>query len=177
MRWNAIDQQVCSVARALSVVGDRWTLLILRDAFLGTRRFDQFQKQLGVTRHRLSERLSRLVEQGILVKKPYQQRPVRYEYRLTRKGLALYPVLLSLSMWGDEWMDDGNGAPVNYRHKDCHHLADPQITCVHCHAPLKPADVVAEPGDGLVAALGESVVEEQKKDLPSLMAKTMPTDS
>ena len=107
MRWDDIDKQVCSVARALSVVGERWTMLILRDAFLGTRRFDQFQGNLGITRHRLAERLGKLVEQGVLVKVPYHDRPLRYEYRLTRKGLGLYPVLMSLSRWGDEWMDGG----------------------------------------------------------------------
>ena len=96
MRWDDIDQQTCSVARALSVVGERWTMLILRDAFLGTRRFDQFQKNLGVTRHRLSERLTKLVDHGVLTKVPYQERPLRHEYRLTRKGLGLYPVFKRL---------------------------------------------------------------------------------
>ena len=99
MRWDEIDKQICSVARALSVVGERWTLLILRDAFFGTRRFDQFQQNLGVTRHRLSERLGKLVDSGVLVKVAYNQNPLRYEYRLTRKGLALYPVMMSLARW------------------------------------------------------------------------------
>ena len=89
MRWDDIDKQVCSVARSLSVVGERWTMLIIRDAFLGTRRFDQFQSNLGITRHRLSERLGKLVDAGVLVKVPYNDRPLRYEYRLTRKGRSL----------------------------------------------------------------------------------------
>ena len=89
MRWDDIGQQVCSVARALSVVGERWTLLILRDAFMGTRRFEQFQTRLGITRHRLSERLGKLVEEGVLMKVRYSDKPPRFEYRLTRKGLAL----------------------------------------------------------------------------------------
>ena len=88
MKWNEVDQQVCSVARALSIVGERWTLLLVRDAFKGTRRFDDFQRTLGVTRHRLAERLQKLVDEGVLTRIPYQDRPVRYEYRLTRKGLA-----------------------------------------------------------------------------------------
>ena len=91
MKWDDIDQQVCSVARALSVLGERWTLLIIRDAFRGTRRFDDFQRSLGVTRHRLSERLGKLVDEGVLTRVAYMERPTRYEYRLTRKGLALYP--------------------------------------------------------------------------------------
>ena len=111
MKWEEIDQQVCSVARALSILGERWTLLIIRDAFRGTRRFDAFQRSLGVTRHRLSERLRKLVDEGVLTRVAYMERPVRYEYRLTRKGLALYPVLMTLSQWGDDWLDDGNGPP------------------------------------------------------------------
>ena len=108
MKWDDIDQQVCSVARALSVLGERWTLLIIRDAFRGTRRFDDFQRSLGVTRHRLSERLGKLVDEGVLTRVAYMERPTRHEYRLTRKGLALYPVLMTLSQWGDDWMDDGD---------------------------------------------------------------------
>ena len=141
MRWDDIDQQTCSVARALSVVGERWTMLILRDAFFGTRRFDRFQANLGITRHRLSERLGKLVEQGVLVKVPYHERPVRHEYRLTRKGLALYPVLMSLARWGDEWMDGGEGAPLEYRHQNCGHKTRPTLTCSECSEPLRPKEV------------------------------------
>ena len=141
MRWDDIDQQTCSVARALSVVGERWTMLILRDAFFGTRRFDRFQANLGITRHRLSERLGKLVDQGVLVKVPYHERPVRYEYRLTRKGLALYPVLMSLARWGDEWMDAGEGPPLEYVHKSCGQKTRPTLTCSECGEPLRPQEV------------------------------------
>ena len=141
MRWDEIDQQICSVARALSVVGERWTLLILRDAFLGTRRFDKFQHSLGITRHRLSERLGKLVEQGVLVKVPYNKKPVRYEYWLTRKGLSLYPVLMSLGRWGDEWMDNGEGAPLDYIHQTSGHKTIPTLTCSECGDTLRPEDV------------------------------------
>ena len=116
MKWEEIDQQACSVARALAVLGERWTLLIIRDAFRGTRRFDDFQRSLGVTRHRLSERLRKLVGEGVLTRVAYMERPTRYEYRLTRKGLALYPVLMTLSQWGDDWLDAGNGPPQHDRH-------------------------------------------------------------
>ena len=95
MKWENIDSQVCSVARALAIVGERWTLLIIRDAFKGTRRFDEFYRNLGVTRHRLAERLAGLVEAGVMTRVPYCERPVRYEYRLTRMGLGLYPVLMT----------------------------------------------------------------------------------
>ena len=163
MKWEDIDQQACSVARALSVLGERWTLLIIRDAFRGTRRFDDFQRSLGVTRHRLSERLRKLVEEGVLTRVAYMERPTRYEYRLTRKGLALYPVLMTLSQWGDDWMDDGNGPPDYYRHSLCGHHVRPVLSCSECGDPLRPEEVSAQPGAVLTAyadylsARGESL--------------------
>ncbi|MFT4822523.1 MAG: DNA-binding HxlR family transcriptional regulator [Halioglobus sp.] len=149
MRWDEIGKQTCSVARALSVVGERWTLLILRDAFLGTRRFEQFQHHLGITRHRLSERLVKLVEHGVLVKVPYQDRPVRYDYRLTRKGLALYPVLMSLGRWGDEWMEGGEGVPLTYVHHNCGNPTQAAITCSECGEALRPQEVETTVGPAL----------------------------
>ena len=165
MKWEEIDQQACSVARALSVLGERWTLLIVRDAFRGTRRFDEFQRSLGVTRHRLAERLRKLVDEGVLTRVAYMERPTRYEYRLTRKGLALYPVLMTLSQWGDDWMDDGNGPPTHYRHSLCGHHTRPVLTCAECSQPLRPEEVSAQPGQVLTAYLdflrseGEEVPE------------------
>ena len=153
MKWEEIDQQACSVARALSVLGERWTLLIVRDAFRGTRRFDEFQRSLGVTRHRLAERLRKLVDEGVLTRVAYMDRPTRYEYRLTRKGLALYPVLMTLSQWGDDWMDDGNGPPTHYRHSLCGHHTRPVLTCAECSQPLRPEEVSAQPGQVLTCLL------------------------
>lgn len=97
MKWQDVGEMPCSVARSLSLLGDRWTRLILRNAFLAIRRFDDFQAQLGVTRHILADRLSRLVEAEVLKKVPYQDNPPRHEYRLTEKGRDLYPVLLALT--------------------------------------------------------------------------------
>src|SRR5256885_2200425 len=104
MRWDAVGEMPCSVARTLSVVGDRWTLLIVRDAFRGVRRFGDFEKSLGLTRHRLADRLGKLVRHGILSRERCDERPARFEYRLTDKGKALQPILLSLVAWGDRWM-------------------------------------------------------------------------
>ena len=151
MKWDDVDQQVCSVARALSVLGERWTLLIIRDAFRGTRRFDDFQRSLGVTRHRLSERLGKLVDEGVLTRVAYMERPTRYEYRLTRKGLALYPVLMTLSQWGDDWMDDGNGPPQRYRHSLCGKQTRAVLSCDECGDPLRPEEVSAQAGEVLSA--------------------------
>ena len=95
------DDQDCSIARALEVLGDRWTMLVIREAFMGVRRFDDFQRNLGVARNVLTDRLGRLVEEGILGRMPYQERPERFEYRLTGKGVDLWPVMMSLMPWGD----------------------------------------------------------------------------
>ena len=170
MKWDEIDQQVCSVARALSVVGERWTLLILRDAFMGTRRFDKFQHNLGITRHRLSERLGKLVDQGVLTKVPYHDRPVRYEYRLTRKGLALYPVLMTLARWGDEGMDKGEGAPIEYVHQACGHQTHPVLTCSECGDPLRPEEVTPRMGPVLQDYVDKLSAEgAELPDMPALM--------
>ena len=100
------EGQNCSIARALEVVGERWTLLIVRDAFLGLRRFDEFQASLGVARNVLTDRLNRLVEEGILERVRYSERPERYEYRLTRKGRDLQIALEGLRQWGDKYVSD-----------------------------------------------------------------------
>src|ERR1700741_4381584 len=101
MRWNKLENEACSVARTVSVIGDRWTLLVLRDCFLRVRRFEEFQASLGITRHVLADRLGKLVKAGVLRKEPYQKRPRRYEYRLTDKGRDLYPVMMAIVHWGD----------------------------------------------------------------------------
>jgi DNA-binding HxlR family transcriptional regulator len=98
--------QNCSIARALEIVGERWTLLIVRDAFLGRRRFDEFQESLGISRNVLTERLGRLVDEGILDRVLYQEHPPRHEYRLTRKGLDLHLALTGLRQWGDRYLSD-----------------------------------------------------------------------
>ena len=168
MRWEDIDQQVCSVARALAVVGDRWTLLILRDIFLGTHRFDELQRQSGISRHRLSDRLGKLVDDDVLVKVRYQDRPARYEYRLTRKGVDLYPVMLALAQWGNTWADDGHGAPVEYLHRRCGHVTRPVLSCSECGEPLNPRDVQPRIGPGLEAALekGGGMFTDPRRSLP-----------
>ena len=106
MLRNDYAGQDCSIARALEVVGERWTLLIIRDVFNGLRRFDQFQENLGIARNVLTDRLNRLVEEGILERVPYSERPARYEYRLTRKGGDLRIALAGLRQWGDAYLSD-----------------------------------------------------------------------
>lgn len=146
MKWQEVGETPCSMARSLAILGDRWTLLILRNCFLGMRRFDEFQASLGVTRQVLADRLSRLVEAGALKKVPYQERPPRYEYRLTEMGHDLHPVLLALANWGDRWLDEGRGAPVEYVHKACGHKFRPTMVCPECGEPVGSRDVTAVPG-------------------------------
>jgi DNA-binding HxlR family transcriptional regulator len=149
MRWRDIGDMQCSVARALAVVGDRWTLLLLRDCFLGVRRFEQFQADLGTTRHRLADRLRKLVAHGILERVPYQERPPRFEYRLTEKGRDLYPVVVSLTRWGDRWMAGRDGPPVELVHRGCGRKVTPTLHCPACGEPVGARDMVARPRPAL----------------------------
>ncbi len=149
MRWRDIGSETCSVARTLSVVGDRWTLLVLREAFLRTRKFEDFQNRLGVARNILANRLQRLVDHGVLERSKYQEKPARYEYRLTDKGLDLYPVIMSLVAWGDRWMDDGEGRPIEHVHQDCGHVMRPVQTCSECGGPIHARNVRPRLGPAL----------------------------
>jgi DNA-binding HxlR family transcriptional regulator len=148
MLGNSYDDQVCSIARTLELIGERWTILIVRDAFLGVRRFDDFQRSLGIARNVLQGRLERLVEHGILERVRYQERPERFEYRLTEKGLDLWPVLVSLVSWGDRHAAP-EGPPVILEHRSCGgHVNDRRI-CDKCGAFLNPRDVKVRRGPGV----------------------------
>jgi len=149
---NTYAGQVCSVARTLELVGERWTLLILRDAFMGVRRFDDFQRNLGIARNVLNTRLQRLVENGLLERQRYQERPERYEYRLTERGRDLWPSLVALMQWGDRYAAGPEGPPTVVRHRGCGGLMTDRRTCADCGAELELSDVVAERGPGSVVA-------------------------
>ncbi len=138
MRWQDLGDVRCSVARSLAVVGDRWTLLLLRDCFLGARRFEQLQASLGISSHLLSTRLRKLVDEGVLERHAYCERPTRHEYRLTEKGRDLYPVIASLVRWGDRWLADEAGPPVTLVHQGCGHATTPTLTCSECGEALEP---------------------------------------
>jgi DNA-binding HxlR family transcriptional regulator len=144
---NTYDGQDCSVARALEVIGERWTILILRDAFLGVRRFDDFQRSLGIARNVLNTRLQRLVDAGLLERRRYQVRPERHEYRLTTMGLDLWPSILALMQWGDRHLSGPDGPPLRVEHRDCGGLVDDRRTCERCGEVLGPRDVRALVGD------------------------------
>jgi DNA-binding HxlR family transcriptional regulator len=152
MRWPEVSKEPCPVARSLAVVGDRWTMLVIREAFLGSRRFEDFEAQLDVSPHVLSTRLSRLVGAEVLAKIPYQDRPVRHEYRLTSKGLDLYPVLIGLARWGNAWDADPVEPLLRLRHRNCGQDFTPRTTCSACGEPVVARDVTAVPSAAMAAS-------------------------
>jgi DNA-binding HxlR family transcriptional regulator len=148
MLKNDYDSQVCSIAAALEVVGERWSLLIVRDVMLGLRRFDEIQASLGIARNVLQTRLTRLLDHGVLEKRLYQERPARYEYRLTEKGLDLWPAVVALMNWGDRHAAPDAGPPVLLEHRGCGGAVDEHRICSGCGARLSVRDVRALPGPG-----------------------------
>ena len=132
----------CSIASSLEIVGDRWTILILRDAFRGLRRFDEFRRDLDIPRAVLADRLRRLVEHGVMVKRAYQDRPVRHEYRLTRMGIELSPILVSLMQWGDRWLSE-DGAPTLLVHEACGTEVDLGFHCFTCERDFSPTEIAS----------------------------------
>ncbi len=148
----------CSIARATDLFGDAWTALIMRDVLLGVRRFDDLVEDLGISRKVLAARLSRLVEEGVLVRERYQERPMREHYRATEKGEQLYPVLLALMDWGDRWCAGDAGPPALLRHRDCGHETSPVTVCGHCGEPLTVHNTTQVPGPGGRAGAGTRVL-------------------
>jgi len=145
MKRTSFADMSCSVARALEVTGEWWTYLVLRDLFQGVRRFDDLQKRSGIARNILSDRLRTLVDHGVLERRRYQERPERFEYRLTEKGIDLYPVLVALMRWGDRWSADGAGPPVVLTHKGCGHDVMPQLACPQCGEAVGARDMTWRP--------------------------------
>src|ERR1035441_8545881 len=134
MLGNDYKDQQCSIAGQLEVVGERCSLLIVREVLLGVRRFDQLQSDLGVARNVLQTRLTRLVDHGVLEKRRYQQRPQRYEYMLTEKGLDLWPTIVALMQWGDRHAAPAAGPPVLLEHRGCGGAVDGHRLCATCGA-------------------------------------------
>lgn len=146
MKWEELADQNCSVARSVAVIGDRWTLMVLRDCFLGVRRFAAFQERLGISRTIIADRLKHLTDEGVLYRSQYQDRPARYEYRLTEKGLALHPVVMAIVHWGDRYYAGEAGPPLLHRHKSCGCDFHPVQTCSECGEPVDARAVETRPG-------------------------------
>lgn len=158
MRRSSFDLN-CSVARSLEIVGEWWTLLILRDAFLGVTRFDRFQRRLGISRNILAARLETLVSAGILEEQPYDEARGRSDYVLTEKGRALWPVLVALRQWGDEWVTGEDRAPLLTQHRACGAVTRADLVCSGCGEPIRHGDLRAVAGPG--------ADEEQRRSLPT----------
>jgi DNA-binding HxlR family transcriptional regulator len=139
----------------MDLLGDWWTPLVLREAFYGIRRFDEFQRGLGIARNTLTDRLHRLVEEGLLAKRPYQSDPVRYDYVLTEKGRDFFGVLTVMTRWGDRWLADESGPPVTLHHRACGHDTHAEVVCAHCREPMTAADTVARMGPGFPPLLAQ----------------------
>jgi DNA-binding HxlR family transcriptional regulator len=148
MLGNDYSSQTCSIAGTLEVVGERWSLLIVRNVFLGLRRFDQIQENLKIARNVLQTRLQRLTEQGVLERVPYQEHPPRYEYRLTEKGLDLWPTIVALMQWGDRHAAPVAGPPVLLEHRGCGGRVDAHRVCEKCGKPLDVREARALAGPG-----------------------------
>jgi DNA-binding HxlR family transcriptional regulator len=151
-RPEALDWSIenCTVQRALQVLGDRWSFVVLREVFNGIRRFDDMRTRTAIPRQVLSDRLGRLVDEGLLRREPYReegQRP-RLEYRLTGKGLDLYPVLVALNEWGSRWYADPDGSPLSFRHRDCGAEVEVVLRCEGGHDLGSVREVVPAPGPG-----------------------------
>ncbi|QYG91020.1 helix-turn-helix transcriptional regulator [Iamia sp. SCSIO 61187] len=148
MKRTPFGDWPCSVARTVDILGDWWTPLVLREAYLGTRRFDVFQRNLGIGRNILTQRLNRLVDEGVLARRPYQERPLRHEYVLTDKGRDLFGVIAAMKTWGDRWLAGDDGPPLTYHHTPCDHDMDAEVVCSHCRQRLDVRQVRAHPGPG-----------------------------
>jgi DNA-binding HxlR family transcriptional regulator len=145
---TSLSEVACSIARATDLFGDAWTALIMRDVLLGITRFDDLAHDLGISRKVLAARLARLVEQGVLARERYQERPVREHYRATDKGEELYPVLLALMSWGDRWYSGQTGPPARIHHLGCGRDTTPVIACIHCGESLTISNTTQLPGPG-----------------------------
>ena len=147
MQRTSFGDMACSIARTLEVIGEPWSPLVLRDVWVGINRFDQLQADLGISRKVLAERLRHLVDQGVLERHPYDNRP-RFEYRLTTKGAELVDVLMVMAGWGDRWLAGQAGPPILYRHHACGEIAGVDLRCTHCGEPMHAGDVEILLGPG-----------------------------
>lgn len=144
MGIDELDQQACPVARTIARIGDTWTLMLLRELFLGIRRFEEIRGHTGMSPQLLSRRLRELDEVGIVARRRYQDRPKRYEFVLTEKGLDLWPVILALRSWGERWAKPAREAPlISIGHPACGHKIEPVVTCPDCGELLHARAVTA----------------------------------
>ncbi len=147
LQWSVEN---CPIGRAMEILGERWTVVVLREVFNGIRRYDDMRVRTNIPRQVLANRLADLVEHGILRKVPYQEPGARqrYEYRLTEKGLDLYPMLVALRDWGDKYLVDADGSPLAIEHRDCGAAVHTALQCEAGHEITSPRQAVPRPGPG-----------------------------
>jgi DNA-binding HxlR family transcriptional regulator len=138
---NVARPPVDSVERALDQISDRWSFLLLREAYFGVRRFDQFQEALGASPNILADRLKKLVAIGVFERVRYSERPPRDEYRLTEKGRDLYPAIVALMRWGDRWLNEASEPPLSLVHATCGKVSRPRMVCDCCGEPVAARDM------------------------------------
>jgi DNA-binding HxlR family transcriptional regulator len=146
VRRVSFDEMQCSMARTLEVVGEWWTPLIVREVSLGRRRFEEIQDDLGISRNVLTDRLNKLVDEGVLERRNIAQTGTRHEYHLTEKGHDLFALLVALLQWGDKWVPNPKGPHTELVHTGCGHVTHPVLTCSSCGEPITDADIRARPG-------------------------------
>ena len=149
MQRTDFSEMACSIARSLAVAGEPWSPLVLRNVFVGINRFDDLQRDLGISRKVLAERLKHLVEAGMLERRQYSERPPRHEYVLTKMGSEFVDVLMAMVAWGDRWTAGDAGPPILYRHRDCGEIAHVVPHCSACDQELHSTDVDVELGPGI----------------------------
>jgi DNA-binding HxlR family transcriptional regulator len=150
LAWSAEN---CTVGRTMAILGERWTFVVVREVFNGVRRFDDIRRHSGIPRQVLSNRLALLVEQDVLRREPYHVpgERARHEYRLTEKGFDLYPVLVAIADWGDRYLADPAGPPVEFEHRECGAVVHSVLECAEGHRVDRPRDVVTRVGPGAQA--------------------------
>ena len=158
MERTSFAEMRCCLARGLDMIGDWWSPLIIRDLFLDVGRFDEMVEDLGISRNLLTRRLKSLIRNGVVERTAYQERPKRYEYRLTKAGRDLVPVILALTAWGDRWARPKEGVPILFAHKTCGLQFRPQVSCSECGEPLQADAVHAYAGPGGAAKSGTMLI-------------------
>jgi DNA-binding HxlR family transcriptional regulator len=146
----------------MDLLGDWWTPLVLREAFYGIRRFDEFQQELGIARNTLTDRLRRLVDEGLLEKQPYHTQPMRYDYVLTEKGCDFFGVLAAMTQWGDRWLAGEEGSPITLHHDRCGHDSHAEVVCAECKEPMLAAETRMRMGPGYPQRLAQRPAVQQR---------------
>jgi DNA-binding HxlR family transcriptional regulator len=148
----------CSIARAVDVIGQRWTPLIMRDLFAGMTKFEDIRRDLGIASNILAARLEDLKRHGVVERHLYQSKPARHEYVLTAKGRDLYPVIATMLAWGDKWLSEPDGPPALTVHADCGHVTTAKTVCAECGGELNAANAIAAPGPGAKPGPGTALI-------------------